>query len=129
MKATASMAGINVQLLQYWASRFKAVGHPQFHSNRVYPNGCEDIVDSSLTIGGQLEAQDLVAFKDLCAQETIEPQVSRVENNLIIFYCSEICCFVFLLALEKQYFSSNEDMILALAGQFKQLSHEPEKFR
>ena len=25
--------------------------------------------------------------------------------------------------------SSNEDMILALAGQFKQLSHEPEKFR
>ena len=24
---------------------------------------------------------------------------------------------------------SNEDMILTLAGQFKQLSHEPEKFR
>ena len=24
---------------------------------------------------------------------------------------------------------SNEDMILALAGQFKQLSQEPEKFR
>ena len=24
---------------------------------------------------------------------------------------------------------SNEDMVLALAGQFKQLSHEPEKFR
>ena len=24
---------------------------------------------------------------------------------------------------------TNEDMILALAGQFKQLSHEPEKFR
>ena len=24
---------------------------------------------------------------------------------------------------------SNEDRILALAGQFKQLSHEPEKFR
>ena len=24
---------------------------------------------------------------------------------------------------------SSEDMILALAGQFKQLSHEPEKFR
>ena len=24
---------------------------------------------------------------------------------------------------------SNEAMILALAGQFKQLSHEPEKFR
>ena len=27
------------------------------------------------------------------------------------------------------FFKSNEDMILALAGQFKQLSHEPEKFR
>ena len=27
------------------------------------------------------------------------------------------------------YLQSNEDMILALAGQFKQLSHEPEKFR
>ena len=28
-----------------------------------------------------------------------------------------------------QCLKSNEDMILALAGQFKQLSHEPEKFR
>ena len=26
-------------------------------------------------------------------------------------------------------FLSNEDMIVALAGQFEQLSHEPEKFR
>ena len=67
----------------------------------VYPNGCEDIVDSSLTIGHQ-EAQDLVAFKDLCAEETIEPQVSRVENNLIICYSSEICCFVFLLVCTGQ---------------------------
>ena len=25
--------------------------------------------------------------------------------------------------------NTNEDMILALAGQFKQLSYEPEKFR
>ena len=33
----------------------------------------------TVAIGGQ-EAQDLVAF--------IEPQVSRVENNLIICYCS-----------------------------------------
>ena len=67
----------------------------------IAPNGCEDIVDSSLTIGGQ-EAQDLVAFKDLCAEETLEPQVSRVESNLIICYCSEICCFVFLLACTGQ---------------------------
>ena len=29
---------------------------------------------------------------------------------------------------EVQCLKSNEDMILALAGQFKQLSHEPEKF-
>ena len=30
---------------------------------------------------------------------------------------------------EVQCLKSNEDMILALAGQFKQLSHELEKFR
>ena len=30
---------------------------------------------------------------------------------------------------EVQYLKSSEDMILALTGQFKQLSHEPEKFR
>ena len=30
---------------------------------------------------------------------------------------------------EVQCLKSNEDMILALTGQFKQLSHEPEKFR
>ena len=30
---------------------------------------------------------------------------------------------------EVRCLKTNEDMILALAGQFKQLSHEPEKFR
>ena len=30
---------------------------------------------------------------------------------------------------EVRCLKSNEDMILTLAGQFKQLSHEPEKFR
>ena len=30
---------------------------------------------------------------------------------------------------EVRCLKSNEDMILALAGQFKQLSREPEKFR
>ena len=30
---------------------------------------------------------------------------------------------------EVRYLKSSEDMILALAGQFKQFSHEPEKFR
>ena len=28
-----------------------------------------------------------------------------------------------------RYLKSSEDMILALTGQFKQLSHEPEKFK
>ena len=30
---------------------------------------------------------------------------------------------------EVRCLKSNEDMVLALAGQFKQLSHEPEKIR
>ena len=34
-----------------------------------------------------------------------------------------------MLGTSKIICLSNEDMILALAGQFKQLSHEPEKFR
>ena len=39
--------------------------------------------------------------------------------------------FVMLLSLERCIcrLQSTEDMILALAGQFKQLSYEPEKFR
>ena len=36
---------------------------------------------------------------------------------------------IFQLQTKRDYPYSNEDMILALAGQFKQLSHEPEKFR
>ena len=35
----------------------------------------------------------------------------------------------YLQVLSQLHCESNEDMILALAGQFKQLSHEPEKFR
>ena len=34
-----------------------------------------------------------------------------------------------VMLYEVRCLKSNEDMILALAGQFKQLSHEPEKFR
>ena len=33
------------------------------------------------------------------------------------------------LKIAVHIYSTTEDMILALAGQFKQLSHEPEKFR
>ena len=34
-----------------------------------------------------------------------------------------------VMLYEVQCLKSNEDMIVALAGQFKQLSYEPEKFR
>ena len=34
--------------------------------------------------------------------------------------------YVFSILIKEEL---NEDMILALTGQFKQLSHEPEKFR
>ena len=38
-------------------------------------------------------------------------------------------CIMKKVLYEVRCLQSNEDMILALAGQFKQLSHEPEKFR
>ena len=41
------------------------------------------------------------------------PRVNKVKGMLYAVRCLK----------------SNEDMILTLAGQFKQLSHEPEKFR
>ena len=34
-----------------------------------------------------------------------------------------------VILYEVRCLKTNEDMILALAGKFKQLSHEPEKFR
>ena len=34
-----------------------------------------------------------------------------------------------VILYEVRCLKSNEDMILALAGQFKQLSYDPEKFR
>ena len=37
--------------------------------------------------------------------------------------------FVGLMFSRERNVVSNEDMILALTGQFKRLSHEPEKFR
>ena len=36
---------------------------------------------------------------------------------------------ILLKLIERIRGKSTKDMILALAGQFKQLSHEPEKFR
>ena len=40
-----------------------------------------------------------------------------------------LCTFIKKMLYEVRYLKSSEDMILTLAGQFKQLSHEPEKFR
>ena len=51
------------------------------------------------------------------------------------FHLPFLQCFViFTYSMKEMLYAvrclkSNEDMILALAGQLKQLSHEPEKFR
>ena len=49
------------------------------------------------------------------------------------YYYYDLFCYIIIYMKEMLYevrcLKSNEDMILALAGQFKQLSHEPEKFR
>ena len=42
---------------------------------------------------------------------------------------STVFCFMKEVLYEVRCLKSTEDMILALAGQYKQLSHEPEKFR
>ena len=47
-----------------------------------------------------------------------QPQVKKEQVTFMKEMLYEVRCL-----------RSNEDMILALAGQFKQLSHEPEKFR
>ena len=49
-----------------------------------------------------------------------QPITSRTYQRLL--YLKEVL-------YEVRCLKSTEDMILALAGQFKQLSHEPEKFR
>ena len=46
-----------------------------------------------------------------------------------IFLFSKVISYMKEVLYEVRCLKSNEDMILALAGQFKQLSHEPEKFR
>ena len=45
----------------------------------------------------------------------------------LLKHCTRQIYFFYIFI--QRYTLSNEDMILALAGQFKQLSHEPEKFR
>ena len=51
-----------------------------------------------------------------------------VDKPLFKLFINDIVCMKDVL-YEVRCLKSNEDMILALAGQFKQLSHEPEKFR
>ena len=48
-----------------------------------------------------------------------------IGENLVVNYLSNMKDVLY----EVRCLKSNEDMILALTGQFKQLSHEPEKFR
>ena len=50
------------------------------------------------------------------------PYSLRIVCGFFNVYLEEMLCAV-------RCFKSNEDMILALAGQFKELSHEPEKYR
>ena len=67
------------------------------------------------------------------------PMSMLTEDFMSISYpiCLQIIdLFLFVMRLfmkemlyEVRCLKSNEDMILALAGQFKQLSHKPEKFR
>ena len=57
----------------------------------------------------------------------------EVNNSLIACFASLILCPRYRALKEMLYevrcLKSNEDMILALAGQFKKLSHEPEIFQ
>ena len=66
------------------------------------------------------------------------PSNAYSNRNFILFSGLEIMSGYFSslnvaqtvrLLVTQQRETSSEDMILALAGQFKQLSHEPEKFR
>ena len=50
----------------------------------------------------------------------------QVNREHFFDYCRT---HILLLGVNSDIMISNEDMILALAGQFKQLSHEPEKFK
>ena len=63
---------------------------------------------------------------DLTFEKCLEPTawvrslvVAKKKNNKIIYSMKE-------MLYEVRCLKSNEDMILALAGQFKRLSHEPE---
>ena len=50
-------------------------------------------------------------------------------KHIRVYRFTQLFCFLKEMLYAVRCLKSNEDMILALAGQFKQLSHEPEKFR
>ena len=54
---------------------------------------------------------------------------TKVITCCVFFFALYFNCISGRMLYAVRCLKSNEDMILALAGQFKQLSHEPEKFR
>ena len=56
-------------------------------------------------------------------------RVSGTPNQIPPKYGETLKFIMKEVLYEVRCLKSTEDMILALAGQFKQLSHEPEKFR
>ena len=66
-------------------------------------------------------------MKEFCQRQFFHVVLS-VKLVKYIAFCNIIHTMKEVL-YEVRCLKSTEDMILALAGQFKQLSHEPEKFR
>ena len=60
-----------------------------------------------------------------CFTQPLDHHTANSEINKFFLTLSNLKDVLY----EVRCLKSNEDMILALAGQFKQLSHEPAKFR
>ena len=56
-------------------------------------------------------------------------QSIKQKKCVLFFFFVTLVLYMEEMLYEVRCLKSNENMILALAGQFKQLSHEPEKFR
>ena len=64
------------------------------------------------------------ALPVLCSNQ-LSYQVTQLRAGQLVWLIFPVKGMLY----EVRYLKSSEDMILALAGQFKQLSHEHEKFR
>ena len=62
-------------------------------------------------------------YNKMNCQEHFYIFMRKLNNNTALSYERNVVLYAV------RCLKSNEDMILALTGQFKQLSHEPEKFR